>query len=207
MTDTKQRILDKALQLFNESGIEYTGMRELAGSLGMRIGNITYYFPTKDDLVFNLTEQYSKVNSEIYQAMAGESLYEKLKKREALLKNQVVYRSLMLSMVHIIEQNPLIAANYQKIAKTRLNDLSDMVSSLTKKKFLILKDEEEHWFLVSACSLMMRFWLSEAALSGKRNQLDQSINHYLKLFAHLFKPYATKKGLRDIEEFVAGLTN
>ena len=29
-----------ALKLFNESGVEYVGMRELATSLGLRIGNL-----------------------------------------------------------------------------------------------------------------------------------------------------------------------
>lgn len=44
---TKERIVSKALELFNEHGIEYVGLRELAAHLGIRVSNITYYFPTK----------------------------------------------------------------------------------------------------------------------------------------------------------------
>jgi len=47
--DTRKKILDKALEMFNERGIEYVGLRELASILDMRVSNITYYFPTKDD--------------------------------------------------------------------------------------------------------------------------------------------------------------
>ncbi len=52
--NTREIILDKALKMFNERGIEYVGLRELAGVLGIRVSNITYYFPTKDDLVYQL---------------------------------------------------------------------------------------------------------------------------------------------------------
>ncbi|RYZ50620.1 MAG: TetR/AcrR family transcriptional regulator, partial [Chitinophagaceae bacterium] len=42
--NTKDKIRDKALELFNERGIEYVGLRELAALLNIRVGNITYYF-------------------------------------------------------------------------------------------------------------------------------------------------------------------
>ena len=53
---TKEKILSKALEMFNDRGIEYVGLRELAAILAMRVSNITYYFPTKDDLVNQLTK-------------------------------------------------------------------------------------------------------------------------------------------------------
>ena len=51
VSETEERIVTKALEMFNQSGVEYVGMRELAAALDMRVGNVTYYFPTKDDLV------------------------------------------------------------------------------------------------------------------------------------------------------------
>ena len=47
--------MDKALEWFNERGIEYVGLRELASVLNIRVSNISYYFPTKDDLVYALS--------------------------------------------------------------------------------------------------------------------------------------------------------
>lgn len=57
------RIVETALRLFNESGIEYVGMRELAAVLGIRIGNLNYYFPTKDDLVYRISLELAQQNS------------------------------------------------------------------------------------------------------------------------------------------------
>ncbi len=65
MMNTRDKILDKALEMFNERGIEYVGLRELASVLGIRVSNITYYFPTKDDLVYELSLELSKLNAAI----------------------------------------------------------------------------------------------------------------------------------------------
>jgi AcrR family transcriptional regulator len=201
MADTAKKILDKALEMFNEQGIEYVGMRELATSLNMRIGNITYYFPTKDHLVFRLSEQYSSANSRIHTEMPVSGLFDLLHKTEMIFRNQVRYRCYLLSMVHLMEQNKLIADYYKGIQSMRMNLQQQNIRTLCNNKYLKLAKEDE-WFLVSINSLIGRFWMSEAALSGKRQSLDREIAHYLKLIASLFKPYATKKGLQDIERFI-----
>src|SRR6476660_9287329 len=64
-TDTRSKIRDKALEMFNERGIEYVGLRELAGILDMRVSNITYYFPTKDDLVYEISMGLNQANSQV----------------------------------------------------------------------------------------------------------------------------------------------
>ena len=57
--NTRDKILDQSLKMFNERGIEYVGLRELAGILDIRVGNISYYFSTKDDLVYELSQELS----------------------------------------------------------------------------------------------------------------------------------------------------
>ncbi|RYZ47969.1 MAG: TetR/AcrR family transcriptional regulator [Sphingobacteriales bacterium] len=202
MTGTKERILEKAIELFNESGIEYVGMRELAAALGMRIGNITYYFPTKDELVFAISKEYSESNTALHLAMEVNSLYDFLHRCSKVFENGVKYRCLMLSMVHVMEQNQLVSENYRKVAQQRKGGLADVVAVLREKKYLKVDEEDTAWFLVAINSLIGRFWYSEAALGTRRNKLDTRIGYYLKLQAQLFKPYATKKGLDDISRFL-----
>ena len=43
--NTREKILARALELYNEHGVEYVGVRELAKDLNLKGGNITYYFP------------------------------------------------------------------------------------------------------------------------------------------------------------------
>ena len=102
MNATQEKIIKRALELFNLKGIEYVGMRELAADLGMRIGNLTYYFPTKDDLVFSISQAYTESNSQIHSDFPVKSLYDFLHKNRLLFENGLKYQCLMLSMVHLM---------------------------------------------------------------------------------------------------------
>jgi len=87
-TATRQKITQKALDLFNRHEIEYVGMRELAASLGMKIGNITYYFPTKDRLVNTLALELSALNRQAFAAPENLTMLSFLEMREGAFQNQ-----------------------------------------------------------------------------------------------------------------------
>jgi AcrR family transcriptional regulator len=73
MGDTRQRILDTARGLFNESGLSRVGVREIARALEMSPGNLAYHFPTKDELVAALVKElHARVNADVGAGMAAE---------------------------------------------------------------------------------------------------------------------------------------
>ncbi|CAN5907398.1 hypothetical protein BH11MYX3_BH11MYX3_26210 [soil metagenome] len=49
---TRKRLLDRALALFQNKGVEATTMRDIAKAAGMSLGAAYYYFPSKEALVF-----------------------------------------------------------------------------------------------------------------------------------------------------------
>ena len=59
--DTRQTVLENARRLFNEKGVGDVSMRAVAAACGISVGNLTYYFPRKADLVRALmTEDVSE---------------------------------------------------------------------------------------------------------------------------------------------------
>ena len=48
---TRDRILDKALEMLNEKGLENVSTYDIARALDIRQSNITYYFPNKADII------------------------------------------------------------------------------------------------------------------------------------------------------------
>ena len=50
----KEAICDAAAQLFNQKGYDQVSMREIAKHAGTTIGNLTYYFPKKEDIVIQI---------------------------------------------------------------------------------------------------------------------------------------------------------
>jgi len=52
--ETRQAVLKCALRLFNERGVDRVSMRDVAAEAGISVGNLTYHFPRKKDLVTTL---------------------------------------------------------------------------------------------------------------------------------------------------------
>ncbi|HYF04092.1 MAG TPA: TetR/AcrR family transcriptional regulator [Patescibacteria group bacterium] len=199
---TQEKILTKALQLFNEKGIEYVGMRELATALDMRIGNVTYYFPTKDDLVSEIAKGLSELNARTIIQMDDLTMESFLFMMRKTFDNHSRYRCLLLSFVHIIGQNPIIAKNYKETQKTRNETLKMNLLNLQKNKFLKPVSDDELDFLVSSISLIARFWISEASVSFREWPEEAQKEHYVGMIARILLPYATAKGKKEVEEFL-----
>ena len=53
---TRNRILQAARKQLVEGGYESFVMRELAGSLGIKLGNLQYYFKTREQLILQVIE-------------------------------------------------------------------------------------------------------------------------------------------------------
>jgi TetR/AcrR family transcriptional repressor of nem operon len=47
----RQRLIDAAGQLFHQQGVERTTLAEIAGAADVPLGNVYYYYKTKDDIV------------------------------------------------------------------------------------------------------------------------------------------------------------
>ena len=53
----RQDILTTAQALFNEKGYRKTTMRDISGSLGISLGNLTYHFHKKEEIMFELLKR------------------------------------------------------------------------------------------------------------------------------------------------------
>jgi len=198
---TKEKILDKALELFNERGIEYVGVRELAAILNIRVSNISYYFPTKDDLVNELSLQLGELNSKVMKIDPDVTLLAFLRMLKQVFAHHVQYRCLLLSVVHIMEQNKVIAKRYQQVQSQRTDVIRGNLESLVQRGYLALPQENDLDYLVSTISLIARFWISEAVISFRHLSTAQQMHHYLSIIVKMLAPYATQPAKPEIELF------
>lgn len=106
----------------------------------------------------------------------------------------------MLSFVHLMVRNPIIAKRYSKVQAKRNETWTINIMALKKHRYLNTKTQAEIDFLVSAIALIARFWISEAAISYKSLTEEQQLEHYLNMIARIFLPYATVKGKHELED-------
>jgi TetR/AcrR family acrAB operon transcriptional repressor len=56
--DNRKRIIDKATELFIEQGAQETSLSDIARALGISKGTLYYYYSSKADLIFDVTDIY-----------------------------------------------------------------------------------------------------------------------------------------------------
>lgn len=206
MNNTKEIIRQRALELFNEKGVEYGGMRELAALLNMRVSNITYYFATKDDLVGELMARLAEANNNTVQKYKTSSLKDFLEMYNELFHNQYTYKCLFMSFVHLFTHHKQLAESYTQIEKKRKQKLADTLNNLMAHGYLKPgTDTAGSGKLVAHISLIARFWISESIVSYYHKSTEEVIRHYLELLCGVFIPYATAKGKKEIDVFLKNI--
>lgn len=60
-TDTRQRLIDAAAELFWERGYAATGLSDILEVAGARGGSLYHFFPTKDDLLLAVIEHHTRL--------------------------------------------------------------------------------------------------------------------------------------------------
>ncbi len=57
VSDKRERLIESAAKLFHEAGYKDTSIADIAENSGVPLGNVYYYFKTKDDLAAAVIEQ------------------------------------------------------------------------------------------------------------------------------------------------------
>lgn len=58
--DTRERILSSARALLVGEGIEHLVLRDVAASCAMKLGNLQYYFPSREDLLYAIIQREAR---------------------------------------------------------------------------------------------------------------------------------------------------
>jgi AcrR family transcriptional regulator len=68
--DTRERILEVALKLFNEQGYEKTSLREIAERLDVTKAALYYHFERKEDILLELHQRLQAVGGDLVDQLA-----------------------------------------------------------------------------------------------------------------------------------------
>lgn len=205
---TKEQILQKALEMFNERGYSDVGVRELARMLKISPGNLSYHFSKKEDILMALLEQFSAQNSSFYEQYLTLSPTNAhfLELMEKIFDSQYDYRGVYIGNQFVqAELQSQDRFNYQAIAAKRAATFHKIFQELDAAGQLRV-NEEDIAFLVAYITLFGRFWISEATLFNKSPDKYQTIRHYLFLLAKQLSLFATEEGQKSIDEFSGIIT-
>lgn len=197
---TKQRILDTAIDQINKKGLGKVGVRDIARTLNISPGNMSYHFPKKDDLILELLRTYSAKNSEFYEAYSSEdpTLGRFMGLFRKLFTNQYANRGVLVGQEEV---NRILSEardfDYPELEKRRKRTISNILRELNGIGHLSISEEDIR-FLVSFLSLFGRFWIMEAFISFPNKSQHELIDHYLGLLRTQMLMFATDDGRNSL---------
>ncbi|WP_107037937.1 TetR/AcrR family transcriptional regulator [Brumimicrobium mesophilum] len=196
MKNTKERILETALNLFNSDGLSQVTLRTIADKMGISQGNLNYHYKKREFIIESLYFQLvSKIEEEMFKNDATDlGLATLFSMSSSIMKNFFDYRFFMLDFVQIMRENEIIKAHYLELSKSREEQFSSLFDVLIRKDILLTETlENEYFFLYKRFEILGNFWISSAEISTHKLS-KKMIVEYSELINQAIFPYLTDKG-------------
>jgi AcrR family transcriptional regulator len=202
--ETRQLILLRAIKLFNERGVNHVGVREIARDLNLSPGNLSYHFKKKEDLLKEILENYSAINTDLRSRFrSGSSDFTAfMQMMLGIFENQYAHRGVLSE---IVEVNRLLHQVDAEVLSTgqneRISEFRSLLQVLQSSGSLVQNMDvlEE---VLGLLTLYGRFWVAEAFLNAAKNRQEWAPKYALQL-AQILRHYATEKGLIELNDFVS----
>ncbi len=196
---TRERILDASRRLFNEKGYAATTLAEIAASIGIAQGNLTYHFPTKRQLVEELQKRMSQKVAE----------QRELHQRGAVTDD---YVELMLFAMNHASRNRFLLRDRAQFAddSASVPHASDMAADLEALRGVLIRARKEGLFrrdldvdlgvLARSLWIVSRYWMDylseiEGLEEATWGDLERGVQHHFALLL----PHLTASARRDLK--------
>jgi AcrR family transcriptional regulator len=205
--ETRQRILEAALDLFRENGFDSTTMRDIAKQAGVALGAAYYYFDSKDALVMSFyVRAQDELRPRIESALSRTtSLEDRLR---AVIDGTLEYfapnRRLLRTLSSHIDPSHALSPFGDNTRDIRDRDLVFFTEVLAGSRVKVTDDLKAHlprllWLYQMG---LLLFWLYDSSPQQRRTQ--QLIDKTLAIVVRLIK-LSTLPLMRPIRKLVTDL--
>jgi AcrR family transcriptional regulator len=191
---TRQRILDTSLAMFNEQGEPNVTTNHIADELEISPGNLYYHFRNKDDIIEQLFQRYEERMDTALVAPEG-----RLPNLEDIwLQLHMVYeciwefRFLYRDLVDILSRNRHLRLRFSRILKRAAGNATTVMRGLVQAGIMRASNAEIEATATNIL-LIATFWLNYASVRGDKDE-QESIRMGIVQVMMLITPF-----LRDEE--------
>ena len=187
---TKNNILQKAIEVFNQSGTASISMNALAESVGMSAGNLQYHFKNKEEVIRAIMEEMFKQFDVIYQPTEQPFTLETLRQMMRL-NFEIIwsYPFFFRELGALLRNDKLLARRFREIQEQRLADQEKIIKGLsgTGGNRAALNPDELH-------KVVFTGWVLGHTLLPYIESMGQKINEAaleqaVEIMVQHYKPY------------------
>jgi len=194
--NTRARIIETALGLFNEHGSGEISTNHIAETLGISPGNLYYHFRNKEEIIRAIAEQKDA---------RWESLYHLPQDRaptpadvERLVRENFAlvwaYRFFFRELSALTRRDPLLKAHYQQMRRERLAAFEGLFTQFVSAG--VARPSASPTLvanLAKVCWLISDYWLPFLEIDGDLT-LPDGIEQGIALYMQVLDPYISDAG-------------
>ncbi len=198
---TKQHILQKAVELYNEQGTASISMSALAEACGISAGNLQYHYKNKEELIRAILEDMFNEYGIVYTFAHFPFTLDTL--RDLMRVGFTInwkYRFFFRELGALLRHDPLLAARFQAIQEQRLEEQKTFIRLLAQANGLTLTltpAELHHTTLVGW--VLANTWLSYLESLGQVIT-ETTFHEAAEVMVQHYKPYFPESPLNEARD-------
>lgn len=199
---TRDRILDKAIELFNESGTGPVSTNHIAEALGISPGNLYYHFRNKEEIIRAIMERLFALWDEVFsipgdRAPTLEDLRQLIQINFATLWD---YRFVYRELIALLRRDPQLQRRYIEIRQRGFDGFRELFDAFVSAGVIARPAEPATVTkLAELCWLVSEFWVASLEISGQTVGQQQML-HGVELMMQVLTPYLPEAGTGNTPE-------
>jgi AcrR family transcriptional regulator len=193
---TRDKILDAALELFNDQGTAAISTNHIAAAIDISPGNLYYYFDNKADIIHSLFERLFAAWDTTYQLPSDRAPV--LADLERLIAGNYhliwEYRFAYREMAALLHNDPDLHARYQEMRRHGYLGFAELIEAFAAAGVLTRPETpQELEVLTDLCWMISEQWPVDLELRGRAFDAA-GIQGGVALMRHVFRPYLAPEG-------------
>ncbi len=170
--DTRRRILETAIQLFNGKGTKTVTTNHIAAALGISPGNLYYHFRSREDIIRAILDMMDECGFEAVKRIESEAAPESLegleRKFRMIQEINWRFRFFKRELPSLIMNDLALKKRFRRSHDAILSVIKDSIHRAIEAEFLKKMDDSEMNLLAHELWLVILFWLNYLEISGMR---------------------------------------
>lgn len=193
---TKDKILQVALQQFNERGVEQVSIRSIASEIGISAGNLTYHYKNTDKIIYALYLQLvdelgRSLEHVISQSPDIQWLYEATAYNCRMMWK---YRFLLIDFVAVARRITDIRDHFRQLVKMRQWQIRAAIKEMVDLGLFVPEWQEGMYDkYILRMIIMSDAWIPDAEIHFEGAE-EEIIPFYTELIVSSIQPFLTDQG-------------
>ena len=190
---TRNNILQKGIELFNEHGTAAISLHSLAEALGISTGNLQYHYRSKEEIVRAIFEVLFNDWNAVYQEMGTESFGMDALRSTLQINFSLVwkYRFFYRELNALLRNDEILAKRYAAVQEQRLAEQEMLTKQMARASGARPMSKLELHKMVLTGWILSNSWLSYVESTGRI--VDQTaMDDGVELLVQFYKPYLEK---------------